>query len=96
MHEPDVPGGDNKGHIDRSGKWVTQPVYPQAQSFSGGCAIVSGKLSEGWRPANFKPPYLLRSVHWLSADVVALRALIGKEERVGLMDKEGNRLVPAP
>lgn len=91
------PRGDNMGHIDRSGEWLTQPVYSQVQPFSGGYAIVSGKLPEGWRPANFtEPPYLLRSVHWLSADVIALRALIGKVERVGLMDKEGNWLVPAP
>jgi hypothetical protein len=91
------PRGDAMGHIDRSAEWLTQPVYSQVQPFSGGYAIVSGKLPEGWRPANFtEPPYLLRSLHWLSADVIVLRALIGEEERVGLMDKEGNWLVPAP
>lgn len=90
------PSGNNVGYIDRNGEWIIKPGYSQAQPFSGGYAIVSGKLPESWRPANFnEPPYILRSVHWLSTDVLALRALIGKEERVGLMDKEGNWLVPA-
>ena len=85
------------GFIDRNGEWAVPPTYDAAQSFSGAYAIVSGHLPETWRPSNFnEPPYILRSVHWLSPDVVALRAWIGKEERVGLIDKNGNWLLPSP
>lgn len=88
---------DGVGYIDREGEWVIPPRFSQAQPFVGGYAVVSGDLPEAWRPPNFKePPYFLVSVHWLSPEVLALRARIGKEERLGLMDKLGNWLLPAP
>lgn len=90
-------GGDGVGYIDREGGWVIPPRFSQAQPFAGGYAVVSGHLPEDWRPPNFKePPYFLLSVHWLSPEVLALRARIGKEERLGLMDKYGNWLLPSP
>lgn len=89
-------GAGGVGHMNRTGQWVIEPTYADAQPFAGGHAIVSGALPDGWRPANFKePPYYLLSVHSLSPDVLALRARVGKEVRVGLVDKGGNWLVPA-
>jgi hypothetical protein len=85
------------GYIDRNGEWFIQPVYSQAKPFEDGYAVVRGKLPTGWRPANFaEPPYILLSTEWLSVDVIVLRALVGNEKRIGLMDKDGNWLVPAP
>ena len=87
---------DKIGFIDRNGEWAVPPKYYAAQSFSSGYAIVSGHLPDTWRPSNFnEPPYILRDVHWLSPDIVALSAWIGKEERVGLIDKNGNWLLPS-
>lgn len=88
---------DKIGFIDRNGEWAIPPKYFAARPFSGAYAIVSGHLPETWRPPNFnEPPYILRSVHWLSPDVIALRVWIGREERIGLMDKNGNWLLPSP
>jgi len=85
------------GYMDRNGEWLIQPVYREAKPFVDGYAIVSGKLPKGWRPANFaEPSYILLSTKWLSADVMVLRAVVGNEKRIGLMDKDGNWLVPAP
>ncbi len=89
-------GAGGVGYTDRTGNWVIEPTYADAQPFAGGHAVVSGALPDGWRPPHFKePPYYLLSVHRLSPDVLALRARVGKEERVGLVDKGGNWLVPA-
>lgn len=88
---------DKVGFIDRNSDWAILPRYASAQPFSGAYAIVSGYLPETWRPPNFnEPPYILRGIHWLAPHVVALRAWVGQEERIGLMDTDGNWLVPAP
>ena len=89
-------GRDKIGFINQDGEWVVQPSYNHAKPFEGHYAVVSGHIPSNWRPTGLKePPYILRSVHWLSSDVIALRAWVGKEERLGLMDKNGNWLLPS-
>lgn len=83
------------GYLNRDGEWSISPRFSAAQSFLQGYAIVNGSPPDDWRPANLQePPYILRSVHWLSPDIMVLRAVVGKEDRVGLMDRDGNWLIP--
>ncbi|MGC3981116.1 MAG: WG repeat-containing protein [Steroidobacteraceae bacterium] len=85
----------NVGFIDQNGEWVIQPKFAKASAFSDGYAIVGGYLPPDWRPSMFKePPYIVRSIYWLSPGVIVIRALVGGEERLGLMDNNGNWLVP--
>lgn len=84
------------GYLDRKGQlWAIAPTYKSAEPFDGDYARVVGTLAPTWRPAQWtEPPYLVLGLDVVAPGVLAVRARVAGEPRLGFMNTQGQWLVP--